>query len=284
MVHIGAAIFLLGSSAGLMILALQQQVGALFVFFLLLSLILFAPLPVMIYRTYALSNAYYSLERDGLRIRWGLRAEDIPLPEIEWVRPASDMGFRLPLPWLKVPGAILGTRHSAELGLIEYLASDQDSLILIATPQKVYAISPEDARGFVRAFQYTIELGSLTPLKAYSVLPAAFAQRVWNERPARISLIIGFLLTLALLIYVSLLIPTRGAISLGFTAQLQPAEPGPPERLLLLPVLGLMAYLADLLAGMYFYRRPEDRPTAYMLWISSAFTPILLFLATFFIL
>jgi len=44
----------------------------------------------------------------GLRLRWGLRAEDIPLPEIEWIRPASDLGFHLPKPFLSMPGALLG--------------------------------------------------------------------------------------------------------------------------------------------------------------------------------
>ncbi len=278
---LGGAFFLAGSSVCL-VLALQQQVGGVFVLLLLLSLLLFAPLPLIFYRAYALMNAGYTLERDGLRIRWGLRAEDIPLPAIEWVRPAAELGFRLPLPALSAPGAILGSRFVTELGVVEFLGSETSSLLVIATPDKVYAISPQDTRAFVRAFQYATELGSLTPLAPYSAQPAAFARRVWDLRPARISLIAGLVLTTALLVLVALQIPAQGTISLGFDAQGQPLPPVPAEQLLLLPVLAIFAFVANLGVGMYFFRRDSDRPVAFLLWIISAFTPLLFILAVLF--
>lgn len=281
--HLLSGVFLLTGSAGCLVVALQQQVGGTFVLLLLFSLVLFAPLPVIFYRGYALMNASYSLERDGLRIRWGLRGEDIPLPEIEWVRPASELGFNLPLPAFTWPGALLGTRAIAELGPVEFLASETSTLLLVAAANKVYAISPENMRAFVRTFQRTIELGSLVPLKAYSTRPAAFARRVWDDRPARVFLIAGLVLTLVLLVQVSLLIPGRSAVSLGFDMQGQPLPPGPSEQLLLLPVLGIFAYVANLVAGIFFYRREEDRPAAFLLWIASAFTPLLFIAGVFFL-
>lgn len=278
--HALAAIVFLAGSAFSFIFALQQQGEGIFVVLLLVSLVLFIPLPVLSYRAYALYNASYTLERDGLRIRWGLRAEDIPLTEIEWVRPASDLGFRLPLPPLSFPGAIIGLRKVEELGEVEFLASDTKTMLLVATPQKVYAISPEDTRSFVRTFQIAMEMGSITPLTAYSAEPAAFARRVWDDRPARIFLIIGLVLTIALLVLVGLTIPNRTAVSLGFDAQGFPLEPVPSQQLLLLPVLGIFAFIANFTLGLFFYRRESDRPVAFILWISSAFTPSLLILAT----
>lgn len=280
LLHTLAGIGFLAGSAVSLIFALNQQGEGIFIVLLLVSLALFIPLPVVSYRAYALYNASYTLERDGLRLRWGLRAEDIPLPDIEWVRPASDLGFHLPLPPLSFPGAIVGLRRVEELGEVEFLASDPNLMLLIATPKKVYAISPEDTRGFVRTFQTAIEMGSLSPLPAYSAEPAAFARRVWDDRPARAFLIAGLLLTIALVVLVALTIPNRATVSLGFDAAGAPLEPVPAQFLLLLPVLGFFAFIANLTVGLFFYRRDADRPVAFMLWITSAFTPTLLILAT----
>lgn len=282
--HALAAIGFLAGSAVSLIFALQQQGEGIFVVLLLISLALFIPLPVVSYRGYALYNAGYTLERDGLRLRWGLRAEDIPLPDVEWVRPASDLGFNLPLPPFSFPGAIVGVRDVEELGKVEFMASDLDTLLLIAAPHKVYAISPEDTRGFVRTFQTAIEMGSISPLQAYSAEPAAFARRVWDDRPARVFLIAGLVLTIALLILVALSIPGYTTVSLGFDAHGAPLEPVPAQLLLLLPVLGIFAFIANLTLGLFFYRHDADRPVAFMLWIASAFTPALLILATLIIL
>ncbi len=279
-VHLLAGILLLAGSIACLILAFNQPQEGRFALLLLGSLVLFAPLPWVFYRAYALMNAFYRLERDGLRLRWGLRAEDIPLPEIEWVRPARELGFNLPLPPLSAPGAALGSRQVAELGTVEFMASETDSLLLVATRERVYAISPQDERAFNRAFQRMIELGSLTPLQPYSAQPAAFARRVWDDRPARWFLMAGLILTVLLLIVVALAIPAHPQISLGFDALGQPLPPVPGEQLLLLPVLGILIYLTDLLGGIYFYRREADRPVAFLLWIASAFTPLLLLIAT----
>lgn len=278
--HILAAVGFLGISAASLVFGLQQQISGIFALLLVVSLAFFIPLPVVLYRAYALYNASYVIERDGLRIRWGLRAEDIPLTEIEWVRPASDLGFHLPLPPLSFPGAVLGIRKVEELGETEFLASDTASMLLIAAPRKVYAISPEDTRGFLRAFQNAIEMGSLSPLPAYSAEPAAFARRVWDDRVARGFLVAGLLLTVGLLVLVSLSVPGLTEVSLGFNAQGQPLEPVPAQQLLLLPVLGIFAYVADVFVGLFFYRREPERPVAFILWIASAVTPVLLIAAT----
>jgi len=234
---------------------------------------------LFLYRGFALVQSGYTLDRDGLRLRWGLRGEDIPLPQIEWVRPAAELGFRLPLPFFQWPGAVVGKRKVEGLGEVEFLASDVRLLLLVATPQKIYAISPADGRAFIRSFRQIIELGSLTPLPSYSVLPAAFLQKVWQDRPARWLTLAGLALTGVLFILAGLIIPTRATISLGYDALRQPLDPVSADRLLLLPLLGAAAYVVDLFTGLLFYRRDDQRPLSYLLWGSSVLTPLLLFLA-----
>ena len=281
----GALILALGAASAFSLLfGLNQQVGGFFVLLMMLSLLLFAPLPLIIYRAYALARANYRLERDGIRLRWGLRAEDIPLPEVEWVRRPSDLASDLPLPPLRWPGALLGMVNAADLGPMEYLASNNENLLLIATPQRVYAISPEDPNAFLRAFQQTLELGSLTPISSSSVLPAAYLVQVWADRIARNLLAAGFILNLLLFVGIGLIIPGKVSASMGFDPNGMPLPGVPAEQMLLLPLLGGFIYLVDLTTGLFFYRRGTYTLLAYIIWGSAVTTAFLLITAVLLIL
>lgn len=280
--HAAALVLLLGCGVGLLFLATQERAGSFFVLFLLVALALLGFSPFVAYRGYALLTAGYTIERDGLRLHWGLRREDIPLPEIEWIRPADEIGFELPLPWLAWPGALLGTRQVANLGQIEFLASELDGLVLVATPQKIYALSPTDARGFIRAYQHINELGSLNPLPQHSVEPAMFLRQVWEDRLARSLILSGIGLTLLLLVVTSLLIPGRGLVAIGFTPAGLPQEPVSADRLLLLPTLSVLSFVFDFVVGLFLYRTPAQRYAAYMIWLSSALCAAILLIAIIF--
>jgi len=276
----GAAALLQAAGGGLALwLAIAQAAGLIFVLLVIAALALLGSLPYTIYRIYALLQGGYSMDRDRLRIRWGLRGEDIPLPEIEWVRPADELGYSLPLPFLPLPGAYLGSRTVSGLGVVEFIASSRRKMLLVATPEKVYAVSPKDVSGFMRTFQQAAEMGSLEPVVSQSIQPLAFFQRIWISLPARLLILSGLILTLVLFILVGLAIPTLGGVSLGFDANRQPLEAVPPERLLLLPVLGALVYLMDFSVGLYFFRRDKQRPASYLLWVGGVVTPLLLIIA-----
>jgi hypothetical protein len=280
-VHIGLSLLLAGLAGGSMFLALQQEVGSYFMLLLLLSLVSIVALAWVLYRGYALLRARYILERDGLRLRWGLRLEDIPLPEVEWIATLDELGFDLPVPRLRMPGSLTGTLQVENLGTVEFMASERRSLLLLGTHHKVFAISPEDVGQFRQSFQRAMEMGSLTPIAPFSALPAVFLQRAWSNRWARRLVLSSLVASLALFVIVSLIIPGHSEVSIGFDAAGQPMPPVHPERLLLVPVLGSFVFLVDLLAGLFFFRKPEDKPVAYLLWGASVLTPILLLIATF---
>jgi len=276
-IFLGALLAVVAGGSGIFFwFALRQQAGSDIALFLILSVLLVLPIPLISYRLYSLSQAAYTLERDGLRIRWGLRAEDIPLPMVEWVRPANELGFALRMPLGVSLGAYLGSVRVEGLGVVEFIASEPRTMLLVATPSKVYVISPEDPKAFIRAFRRMIELGSLSPLVSLSVRPVAFVERLWVDLPARWMLLAGFVFSLILTLVVLLRIPTLNTVSLGFDVQRRPLDPGPPESLLLLLVLGGFAYVLDLLAGVYFYRRAETHPIAYLLWGAGVAAPLLL--------
>jgi hypothetical protein len=281
---IAIAALTLGGAWGLW-QAVHSSVGPTFLLFLLPFLVALPLVPFLIYRLNNLENASYTLERDSLRLRWGLRIEAIPMILVQWIRPASDLQGSLRLPRLRWPGAVLGTRQlSGGKTMIEYFASQSRDLLVIATPGRLFAISPANPNDFLRAYQHFTELGSLLPPAPQSVHPTILVTRLWQARPARYLILTGAALSLGLLVWTSLAIPGREQVSLGFLPNGAARSPIPSIRLMLLPILNSFAYLVNLFSGLVFFRRAEARPLAYLLWSASIFVSILFLSVVYFIL
>ena len=261
----------------------NAQVGPMFVSYLLIGLLAFAPIPFLGYRAYALFKADYYIDRDSLAILWGLRIEDIPLTDIEWVRPASDLTHPLALPPFRLPGAVLGTRRHPDLGAVEFIASTARNLILIATSKHVFAISPKDAAALVRTFARATELGSLTHAEPVSVYPSFVITQAWESPFARFLWMIGLLLNLALVAWVGFLIPSLSQVPFGFNPFGVPNVTVPSVRLILLPLLSALLFITGLISGLYLYRWEKERPLAFIIWLSSTLCAVLFLLAVLFL-
>jgi hypothetical protein len=271
---------ILGGCGVLIWLAFRETGSALLVVYLLGAIFLFLLLPIVGYRGYALLQGIYSLKRDGLRIRWGLRAEDVPLSEVKWVRPASDLEIPIGLPAFAMPGALLGMSEHPDLGQVEFIASSSSNLVIVATMSKVFVVSPERKEEFVDRFTRALEMGTLTPMEAYSAVPAAFVRQIALDKYGKFLIPTGLVLALFLLMLVGLSIPLKTMVSIGFDANgnLLPAVAS--SRLLLLPVLGILLYIFGTVSGVYFFRRSESRPVALLVWSSNVFTLSLLITAS----
>jgi hypothetical protein len=274
-------VFLIAASlaGGFFYFASLQFGGLIFILLMALGLAACIPLPILAYRAYALWGGYYELTRDGMRLRWGLRIEDIPIGQIEWIRPISDLVAPLPMPRFTWRGAILGARQVRELGMIEYIASEKDKILLIATPDRIYAISPEDTEGFIRTFYRLAEMGSLSSYPAASVYPVVLVSTVWDDRTARYMILAGLVLWIAVIFWSIVLITNRPQISLGFDLNGTPNSAVPVIQIILLPILNAFIYLIDLAGGFYYYRRDPQRPISYLLWSSAGVTSILFLVA-----
>lgn len=261
----------------------RSTVGPNLVVFLLDGLLALVPLPLFAYRAYALWRADYILDRDSLELRWGLRDEDIPLTDIEWMRPAGDLPTPLRLPWLPMPGAVLGLRRHPDLGVVEFLASDTKNLLLVGTARRVYAISPAQAAQFVQTFARAIEMGSLTPATPKSVYPSFVFSQAWENPLVRFLLLVGLFVNIGLFAWVGTTIPALGRVPLGFAPSGEPLAPSPAVQLILLPIESGLLYLTGLFAGLYYHRWEGHRPLAILIWASSALTGLLFLLAVLFI-
>ncbi len=264
--------------------AVHTSVGLIFLLYLTPFLLVVLLVPFLVYRLSNLENASYTLERDSIQLRWGLRVETIPMVNVQWVRPAADLGGSLRLPGFRWPGAVLGTRRlPGGTTNIEFLASRTRSLLVIATPERLFAISPANPNNFLQAYQHYTEMGSLRTPPAQSIYPSVLVTRLWKDRPARYLILAGALLSLGLLIWISLTIPGLEQVSLGTTPSGVPRSLIPSIRLMLLPLLNSFTYLTNLLLGMAFFRREENQPLAYLLWATSLLVSILFLGATYYI-
>ena len=260
--------------------AAHASIGPSFLLYLLPTLLAVVVIPLLTYRIYALWVASYHLERDGIRLRWGLRYEDIPMDQVQWVLPLSDVG--LMLPWLRWPGAILGNIRHPYLGRVEFQAASAGELIIIALAQQAFAISPADPAAFLKTYQRYTELGSLTPIPSRSVYPSLAINRVWADRPARLLLLADLLVSMILLAWISLAVP-------GLASASQGSQPVQPLRLLLLPVLNSFIFLADFLIGLFLFRKndaplpalPSGQTLAYLVWSGGVFTALLFLISAY---
>lgn len=275
--HFGALLLNLAIIGFFILQAIVQQERRFFILYLIAGVIFFLPIPVVAYRLFALLRSSYTVDREGIGIQWGLREEVIPMANIEWVRLASDLTFDLPLPAVSVQGAVLGARFHRDLGQIEYIASDTSNLLLIATRNRVYAISPKDVRGFQNAFAYNAELGSIAPILVKSSSGNFLVSALLKDKVARFLLLAGIFLSFGLLIATSFIIPFRENIPLGFNPIGQGSEGSPSERLLLLPVLSLLMLVLDISLGTYLYRKDGFRIASYLAFAASLIMPLSFF-------
>lgn len=260
----------------------RADVGPNFVVYLLVGLISFAPIPLFGYRAYALARAEYILDRDSLEIRWGLRDEDIPLTDIEWIRSARDLTHPLGLPPMTMPGAVLGLRRHPDLGVVEFIASDTKNMLLVATAKRVYAISPTNPNEFTQTFARSTELGSLTPAQAKSVYPSFIVTQAWDSGLARYFWLATLFLNLGLFVWVSLLIPSFARVALGFSLN-RSVTAVPSVQLIIVPLISTLLALTGWVAGLYFYRWEKQRILSFVVWASSALTSLLFLIAILFI-
>lgn len=259
---------------------LSSQVGLGLTFFIYLigivALSLF--LPVIGYRIYALYRSGYFLSRDGIRIKWGLRTEDIPIEDISWLYFQENLDSMVVFPHISLPGSVIGSRRNSSLGDVEFFASKKDELIFIGIINKTFAISPIGRDLFFQTFQDLFEAGSLFPIEAQSIHPSFLITQIFKHKPSFWMIISSVVLNLGLIFWTGIVINQQEFISLGFSPYGSPNEPVYSTQLILLPLISLFFLLFDFSYSLYFYRR-EKYTYMYMLLIASSLTTILVLLA-----
>jgi Bacterial PH domain len=228
------------------------------------------PMAILVgYRLFGLMTARYTVDRNALRVRWGLRVEQAQLAEVvlQRVPDALVAKFR-PTGSGWWPGCIVGRRRVEGVGNVEFLATrPADGMLIVSIGGAVLAISPPDVPAFLEAFVYATRLGSLDRIAPLSLRPDFFSLRVWDDRAARLLILLGLALPIALLGYIAVSSAAwPGLIPFGFDPSGKPSLLVPPNRLLFLPLTAGLCWLLDAALGSYLYRSERDRPLAYGVW------------------
>jgi len=262
-------LLLLGTSA----LAIAQlatstfsSLTALWVLIPLISL----PLAIIIaYYLYGLATARYRLDRNGFYIHWGMTSVQIPLADISNILRTreldADQVLSKGMTW---PGCLTGRRMIDSVGRVDFFATrGADGLLLVKAGDLHLAISPPDPETFLKVFGEMMRKGALERIAFRSYSPDFLFTRLWVDRPARWMVLGGLGLPLSLLCYLALLAPSLPTeIPFGFDPSGLPSPLAPPGRLLLLPLIGGICWLADFVLGAWLYRGGRDRKLAYGLW------------------
>lgn len=272
--HFGLILINTAISGYLLFLALSSQVRGVFILYLVASIITYLPAPFLFYQAFALARAKYTISRNGIAIQWGLRTEDIPIDEIDWIRLPRDFVNPIAPPPFRLAGAVLASTSDRDLGTIEYISSRTQGLVLIATRSIVFVISPGNPHAFIEDFHRSAELGSFSPIQKRSSQPQLILAQLARDKVARPLLLASLTISLLMLIAVSFIIPTRSSVPLGLEALGANRESSPSERLLLLPLLSLFVFFIDLAFGSYLYRKKGFKNAAYIVFFSSLFLPL----------
>ena len=270
--------------AALLVLASQTPLGPGFLAYLLGALAIASPIPILANRAYALIRSYYEIQRDGIRLKWGFREVDLPITDIRYVELVEDLLFPLEFPRRQWPGAVTGVNQQDKIGVVEFLASEKSNLVMIGSSDRVFVISPENAKEFIRTYHTITELGSLSPIPAYSASPSFLLIEIWRNPTLRFLLMLTGILSLALFGLVAWAVPTLTEISLGFDPLGQPLPPVTPGQLFLLPTLNLILIIGSYILSLLYFRQQKYHHMVTVLWSSNSLTALFFLIAVLLIL
>jgi hypothetical protein len=126
-------------------------------------------------------------------------------------------------------------------------------------------------------FNQMTQMGSLRRIERQSHRPDFLSARLWTDPLARWLILVGIGLPMTLLIYLALRASSLpGEVPFGFDPAGLPDPLAPPGRLLLLPLIGGICWLADLMLGAWVYGNRRDQTLSYALWGSAILVGCLL--------
>jgi len=234
-------------------------------------------------RIYVLRTINYLINRDSIQITWGIRYEQISIGNILWIQSNSDLANPIQIPKLNIPGLLTGSYDLAKNQKIEFIASDESKLVLIATTDRIFVISPDEPEEFLMTFQKITELGSLSQSVSQSIYPSRPLYQVWSNPLTRILMIVNLVLIIGLVVFTSLLITANPFLPIGFFSDGSPAEIVPSKRLLLLPIINTSFFVLNLLLGVFFFQDKKTRIYSSLLYFSNVFTTTFFLLSILFI-
>jgi hypothetical protein len=233
---------------------------------LFLSLVLFG---MSVYLAWCAFTISYRLSADKLTLRCGGVRQVIPLAAVTdvYAPGATIHGKPITVRWAglsdAIPGYLVGVGQSPQLGRVVSVATRPTSgQLFLQTRGTAYGLSParssEFAQELERRRDLQLELLDEEPKMPHTELrgPSAWASMLWADRPARIMLLAGLLISVLFFGYMSLVYSSLPAsLPLHWNSQAQIDVIGDPQELLRLPAFALGIWFVNTLAAVWALRR-----------------------------
>jgi len=246
-------------------------------FFLVLAAVICAVLAVLIgYLLYGLLTLSYTLDRNGLVIRWGHLRQIVPMDRIERVTKGEDVRGSARFWGVVWPGYRVGRGRIAGIGSLRaYATRPLAEQLLVVTASEVYGISPSDPHAFLADLGRRRGLGVVRQMDQMTLRAKWASLPILADRWAHLLMLIGFLLNAGLFAYVCYVYPGLPRIlSLHFDALGEVDRVGARSELFALPLIGLISEFCDALVGLLLHRRQTTG--AYLLLMAGILVQILL--------
>lgn len=260
---------------GLVILSLAGMTGVIgrpvngLSFLLALSILACVSAAVYIgYRTLGILTLEYWVDRDAVTLVWGLTRQIVPIGAIRKVvvGPNAQPSTR-PKPWHWPCINRRRMQCSNGLGMVNaYATRPLTEQVVLTTEGESFSLSPLDPAGFVEALQSRYALGAARRLQMEIQRPPLWTWPMWRDKVALFLIgagLVGMLLMFGALCfrfpYLSSDLP------LHFDVNGLPDRISSKSGLFALPIIGLLSWTFNLVAGVVLYQRVQ-RGAAYLLW------------------
>jgi hypothetical protein len=219
------------------------------------------------YRTAGAFTMQYWVDRDAVTLIWGPTRQVIPIGQIQRVQRNLAGRWHQPARFWHWPCPHRRRYRCEGIGMVNaYATRGLDEQLLLVTADESYGISPADQEGFILALQERYALGAARPLPAELLRPPLWTWRLWRDRGALLLIGAGLLGVLIMFGVFCFRLPVISSdVPLHFDINGLPDRIAPKIGLIALPAIGLLAWLANLVAGIWVYRRVQHQG-AYLLW------------------
>jgi hypothetical protein len=155
----------------------------------------------------------------------------------------------------------------ANVGVVSsYATRPLTEQMILVTEGESYGISPADPAKFLAAIQSRYALGIARPKRPELQRPPLWTWRLWRDRFAQVLIVTGLAGVLLMFGILAFRYPSLPAdVPLHFDVNGIPDRIDAKSGLFVLPFIGVIVWLVNLVAGIWLYRRYQ-LGAAYLLW------------------
>ncbi len=270
-----AFLFTLGLSIYSLISLTSARVSGVLLIWVVVPLLGLPLASLAAYRLYGLLTAQYALDRNGFYLRWGLAEEHIPIGQIRNIAAVDQLPDKALSRWKGLLG-LTGMFRTEDRDLEFFTAGSLENAVLLCSDRKNLVLTPADPDAFIQAYRDFSYRGSLQRIKPRSVRPVFLAAVLAQDKTARWLLPAGFAVNFLLLAFLVLASNLPSPVPFSYDAAGNAVLMAPVQRLLLLPLIGGVLWMINLLLGTWFYHRKADHQMGYILWAASLLPGLLL--------